>query len=104
MPLMLLSGFFANLDRVVPVLWPFQYLTFLKYSLAIMLRTEFERNDDLHYEIQEDGVLMDYSTDDLLELVGVDLSIGVAFACMVALYVGFLTLALVGLLFTAKRV
>eukprot|EP00826_Nyctotherus_ovalis_P004756 TRINITY_DN1104_c0_g5_i2.p1 TRINITY_DN1104_c0_g5~~TRINITY_DN1104_c0_g5_i2.p1 ORF type:complete len:667 (-),score=156.46 TRINITY_DN1104_c0_g5_i2:175-2175(-) len=104
MPLMMLSGFFVNLDDVVPVLWPFQWISCLKYTFNIMLRTEFERNGDLAFEMKENNNVVSYSTDDLLDLVSVDLSFGVAFGCLAALYVGFLILALLGLMFTTKRV
>eukprot|EP00826_Nyctotherus_ovalis_P005864 TRINITY_DN11337_c0_g1_i5.p2 TRINITY_DN11337_c0_g1~~TRINITY_DN11337_c0_g1_i5.p2 ORF type:complete len:138 (-),score=23.91 TRINITY_DN11337_c0_g1_i5:206-619(-) len=104
MPLMMLSGFFVNLDDVVPVLWPFQWISSLKYTFNIMLRTEFERNDDLKYEIVEGGVTRYPDTDELLDQVGVDLSLGTSFGCLVALYVGFLVLALIALMFTTRRV
>lgn len=104
MPLMMLSGFFVNLDDVVPVLWPFQWISCLKYTFNITLRTEFERNNEIHYEFEteNDGVIK--GNDVLLDMVGVDLSLGVAFGCLASLYVGFLLLALIGLMFTTRRV
>jgi len=100
MPLMLLSGFFVNLNNVVPILWPFQWISSLKYTFNIMLRTEFERNNNLDYLFKENDV----GTDDLLSMVGVDLNLSTSFICLIALYVGFLILALIALIFTARRV
>ena len=100
MPLMMLSGFFVDLGKVVPVLWPFQWVSMLKYGLSIQLRNEFENNDKI--EIMSNGNLM--PTDTLLEMAGVDLSITTSFICLVAVYIGFLILSLGGLIFTTRRV
>jgi len=101
MPLMMLSGFFVNLNNVVPVLWPFQWISSLKYAFNIMLRVEFEKNTKIEY-IFGDGPTQD--TEKLISDVGVDLKLSTAFICLASLYVGFLVLALIGLMFTTKRV
>ena len=66
-----------------------------------MFRNEFEENDDIKI-VGTDGELMDKNT--LLEYIGVDLKMSVAFICLIALYLLFLLIALFGLMFTTKRV
>ena len=100
MPLMMLSGFFVDLDEVVPVLWPFQWISMLKYTFNIQLRNEFENNDKLN--IMSDGKPM--TTEVLLDMSGVDMGITSSFLCLLAVYIGFLLIALGGLIFTTKRV
>lgn len=102
-PLMMLSGFFVNLDDVVPVLKPFQWISSLKYTFNIMLRNEFEKNDELEYVFTENGVENKPTTGELLDMSGVDLSYGEAFGGLIGLYVGFLILALLGLMYTTRR-
>ena len=100
MPLMMLSGFAVDLDEIVPVLWPFQWISSMKYSYNIGIKNEFRKNDKLAYMF--DGKLMD--TETIIEMTGADLGIGVSFGCLIAVYVGFSLIALIGLLYTAKRV
>ena len=101
MPLMMLSGFFVDLEKVVPVLWPFQWISTLKYTGNIMFRNEFEENNKLHI-MGADNQEMDKNT--LMEYVGVDLKMDVSFICLIALYIFFLLIALCGLIFTTRRV
>lgn len=103
MPLMLLSGFFVNLDDVVPVLKPFQWLSSLKYTFNIMLRNEFEKNDKLAFTFTENGITKMSTTEELLDMSRVDLSYGEAFGGLIGLYIGFLVLALLGLLYKTRR-
>ena len=99
-PLMMLSGFGVDLDNVVPILWPFQWISTMKYSYNIEIQNEFRKNDKLGYVF--DGHLMDMET--IIEMTGADIGIGVSFACLVAVYVGFSLIALIGLIYTTKRV
>ena len=98
----MLSGFFVDLDEVVPVLWPFQWISTLKYAGNIMFRNEFEENDNIKVPNASGSGSM--TTDQLTEYVGVDLKMSVSFICLVALYIFFLLIALCGLIFTTKRV
>lgn len=41
-PLMLLSGFFVNQNNVVPVLKPFEYISFFKYGFQVYTYNEYE--------------------------------------------------------------
>lgn len=98
---MMLSGFFVNLDNVLPVLWPFQWLSSLKYTFNVMLRAEFDNNDELRLPNANGDPA---TIDELLDMSGVDLEMSTAFICLVALYVGFMIAALLGLMFTTRRV
>ena len=44
------------------------------------------------------------TSSELITTAGIDLDIGICFLSMVILYIGFVTLALFGLKFSAKRV
>ena len=99
-PLMMLSGFGVDLDKVVPILWPFQYISTMKYSYNIEIYNEFKKNDKLAYVF--DGYPVDIDT--IIDMTGVDIEIGLSFVCLIAVYVGFMAIALVGLLYTARRV
>ena len=101
MPLMMLSGFFVDLVKVVPLLWPFQWISTLKYAGKIMFRNEFEDNNKLNIMGCDGNII---NTNTILEYVGVDLKMGVSFICLIALYILFLLIALCGLIFTTKRV
>eukprot|EP00826_Nyctotherus_ovalis_P023141 TRINITY_DN1780_c0_g1_i11.p1 TRINITY_DN1780_c0_g1~~TRINITY_DN1780_c0_g1_i11.p1 ORF type:complete len:674 (-),score=180.39 TRINITY_DN1780_c0_g1_i11:236-2257(-) len=103
-PLMMLSGFFVNLDDVVPVLKPFQWISSLKYTFNIMLRTEFENNSDIDYIIYENGVPIHPDKEYFLDLAGVDMGYGGAFGGLAGVYAGFLVLAWLGLLYTTRKV
>jgi ABC-type multidrug transport system ATPase subunit len=84
MPLIMLSGFFVNLDNVLPILWPFQWISSLKYTFNIMLRTEFERNNELDYYFEEGGKEISMTTDQLLDMAGIDLKLSTSFIYLVA--------------------
>ena len=100
MPLTMLSGFYVRLDTVVPILWPLQWVSAIKYLFNIQLRNEFIGNDNIHiYQGTHE-----LKASDLIARVGVDIEIGTAFLSLLALYIGFLGFALVGLKYTSKRV
>ena len=98
---MMLSGFFVNLDGVIPILWPFQWISSLKYAFTILMRNEFEDNVEIRVPNNEGGYF--YGTE-LMKEVNVTLRMDVSFICLVGVYVLFLVIALIGLMVTTRRV
>ena len=98
-PLIMLSGFYVSLDKVVPILWPFQWISGPKYMFNIQLRNEFIGNDKIH--IYQGPYQL--TGEDIIKRAGVDMEIWQGFIGLMGLYIGFLTCALLGLKFTSKR-
>ena len=101
---MMLSGFFVDLDKVVPVLWPFQWISSLKYAFTIQLRNEFEDNEDIKICTAFGDEVNCLYGNDLIKNLNVTLRMDVSFICLVRIYVLFLIIALIGLVITTRRV
>ena len=105
LPLMMLSGFFADLKSVVPILWPFQWISSFKYLLNIMLTNEFTDNKKIKVVHMGPNGTPEYMTsNDLLSLAGVDMTLELSFMALIILYVAFLGFALLGLMYTIRKV
>lgn len=105
LPLMMLSGFYVNLDHVVPIIWPFQWVSAMKYVFNILLRNELTDNDMVRLSYTDDkGNLQYYNTEQILEFANVDLSFASAFIGLIVLYICFLIIAFIILAINARRV
>jgi hypothetical protein len=80
LPLMMLSGFYVNLNNVIPIIWLFQWISSMKYVFNILLRNELTGNNKiLMFYTNENRDTKYYNTEQLLDLASVNLSYASAF-------------------------
>ena len=96
---MMFSGFYVRLSEILPILWPFQWISVMKYTFNILLRNEFIGNDKI--DVRVNGVRQDPK--DIIEDIGANIDIWVAFLCLIGLYILFLGISLLLLTINTKR-
>ena len=98
---MMLSGFCVDLNNVVPILWPFKWLSTTNYTFSIITRNEFTDNNKINIRDTEGEKV---SLDNLMSNVGIELELWSAFVGLIAVYLLFIGIAMVGLVLMTKRV
>ena len=116
---MILAGFLVSLDNVLPIVWPFQWISPLKYLYSLQVTVITIALSNIRMNLLNNPNNPNYGScvskwnsnwskgndfRELLSVAGVDLSIGTCFYCLAILYVVFILLGFAGLKYSSKRV
>lgn len=96
----LISGFFVDMEDAFSPSGSSQWVSTIRYAFDMMVHTEFDYNDNIEYfpDPEEDDAV------DFLTKIGVTMEFGDALLSMGLIYGAILILALLGFIFTTRRI